>query len=795
MAHSKILDTTNWQKRGALAIVLLVIWNISAWYYTERAYLAEANEWIDRETSLAEERANDLADSIHRNLNYLHGIPKLLSELLRVKKAASRFGTSTIPSTLPLPQRQNLWTQDTGLNDLDRYLTLAQHSLNTDLIFVLNAAGDCIAASNWDQPGSPVGTNYAERDFFQKNKTGSSGMQYAVGKTTHIPGIYFASPIIIDEKFMGSVVAKTDVPHLSFLTKQLDAFITDSNDVIILAHDKEMEMLSMPGAAISSLSAQDRASRYKRSDFPTLLIRPWTDSRLPSLMTFQNEQIPQLLVSKALPEYGLRAYVENEMPVIISMKDKYLNSRIMLCILGSLLILATISSLRYLNSIRLSKQLLWKRANFDTLTDLPNRDMLRDRLTQEIKKSSRSGLPLALLLIDLDQFKEVNDTLGHEMGDILLQAAARRIVECVRASDTVARLGGDEFSVVLPQITDAMHLKDIAQKIIDKLAEPFALRNQTVHISASLGITLYPADATDIESMMRNADQAMYVAKGEGRNRYSYFTISLQQAAQKRMHLTNDLRNALAENQFLLYFQPIIDLSTEAVYKAEALIRWQHPERGMVSPADFIPLAEETRLIVEMGAWIRKESLIWCKRWNEVSPHGFQISINRSPVEFMDKNSTESVARFIQDIHEQALSGNNFVFEITEGLLMNADQRINDKLMTLRDAGIQVSIDDFGTGYSSLSYLKKFDIDYLKIDQSFVRNLAQDQDDLALCEAIIVMAHKLGLKVIAEGVETLQQRNILNKAGCDYAQGYFYSRPIPPEAFEKWLQDRSKVIA
>ncbi|MFA6972239.1 MAG: EAL domain-containing protein [Gallionella sp.] len=779
-------------KRTVLVTVfLLVLWNALSWYFTERTYLSDANALIDQETSLAQQRANDLSDSIVRNLNHLHGIPDLLSELVRVKEATTRFGTAATPSLLPLEQRRRLWTADPGLNDLSRYLAVAEKSLNADLIFLLNAAGDCIAASNWNTDGSPVGNNYAERDFFKQNKNSQRGMQYAVGKTTHIAGMYFSTPVIIDGKFMGAMVAKADVPKLSFLTRHLDSFVADTNGVIILARDKELEMLALPDADIGYVSEQARLARYQRSTFPILKIRPWKDPRFPSLTLFQNETVPHVLASYELPEFGLKVYVEGEISAMSSLSQHNFWLTLLLGAFGSLLILAMIGSAIYLQSAKRSREMLWKRANFDALTELPNRDMWRDRLSQEIKKADRSGLPLALLLIDLDQFKEVNDTLGHDMGDLLLQMAAARIVDCVRKSDSVARLGGDEFSVVLPQLADASHVDTIAQKIILKLSEPFQLQDEVVYISASIGITLYPADSDDIDSMMKNADQAMYAAKENGRNRLSHFTASLQEEAQKRLRLTNDLRSALSDNQFRVYFQPIVELATNRVHKAEALIRWLHPVRGMVSPFEFIPLAEKTRLIVDIGAWVRRESIAWCRRWDSLTPDGFQISINKSPVEFMDENDSGSVASFIEDLHESNLLGKNFVFEITEGLLLNADQRINNKLVALRDAGIQVSIDDFGTGYSSLSYLKKFDIDYLKIDQSFVRNLAQESDDMALCEAIIVMAHKLGLKVIAEGVETEQQRDLLLRADCDYAQGYLYSRPVPPEDFEKWLTDRS----
>jgi diguanylate cyclase (GGDEF)-like protein/PAS domain S-box-containing protein len=433
-----------------------------------------------------------------------------------------------------------------------------------------------------------------------------------------------------------------------------------------------------------------------------------------------------------------------------------------------------------------SEELIWRQANFDTLTGLPNRDMFRDRLGQEVKKSIRAELPLALLLVDLDQFKEVNDTLGHAVGDLLLIEAARRISACVRESDTVARLGGDEFTIVMSEIADNTHVEDVAQKIISRLAEPFHLGTEVVYISASIGITLYPNDSIDIDALMKNADQAMYVAKNKGRNRFSYFTPLLQDAAQRRLRMTGDLRGALEAGQFSVHFQPIVALSTGRIHKAEAVIRWNHAERGMVSPAEFIPLAEETGLINEIGDWVFKESARWAKHWKNKFAPDFQVSVNKSPVQFRTGNHHFS-SGWAEHLRELGLPGKNIVVEITEGLLLNADVEVTDELLRLRDADIQVAIDDFGTGYSSLSYLKKFDIDYLKIDRSFVNNLESDANDMALSEAIIVMAHKLGLKVIAEGVETEGQRKLLAAAGCDYAQGYLFSKAIAPEELERLL--------
>ena len=777
------------QRRTVLiTILLLIVWNISGWYVAERYYIAKARELIEQETVLSQQRAGDLVDSIARNLNNLHGIPEFLTNLLRVRRAAERFGADALASTLTLEIQRQRWTTDPQLNELNQLLGIAEKKLGADMIYMLNASGDCIASSNWNTLQNPIGLNFAERDFFKKNKLGQSGMQYAVGKRTRIPGVFFSTPIIQNGKLIGAIVAKANVPNLSFLISQFDAFVTDNYGVVILARNKSLEMHAMPGATIRNVPEQQRLARYYRSDFPELKLEAWEDRRLPALIKFENEQPPHVISTKPLNAYGLQVYVMSEMTTIPALTQNHFWFTLLLNALGSMVILVIAGLVIHFKTIERSKAQLWKRANFDVLTQLPNRDMFRDRLSQEIKKSDRTGQPLALMLIDLDQFKEVNDTLGHDMGDILLQEAARRILNCVRESDTVARLGGDEFTVVLSQLANASHAEDIAQKIIKRLSEPFTLNDEIAHISASLGITLYPTDALDIDSMMRNADQAMYVAKNNGRNRYSHFTASLQETAQKRLRLTNDLRTALAGQQFRLHFQPIVDLHTDRIHKAEALLRWQHPVRGMVSPAEFIPLAEETHLIVEIGVWIRREALIWCERWNNLNPDGFQISINKSPVEFMDDSDSDRVESFVKELSDHGLCGKNFVFEITEGLLLNADSRINTKLMALRDAGIQVSIDDFGTGYSSLSYLKKLDIDYLKIDQSFVRNLERDSNDMALCEAIIVMAHKLGLKVIAEGVESLAQRDFLTRAGCDYGQGYLFSRPVPPEEFEAWLK-------
>jgi len=422
-----------------------------------------------------------------------------------------------------------------------------------------------------------------------------------------------------------------------------------------------------------------------------------------------------------------------------------------------------------------------KRANYDDLTSLPNRNMFHDRLEQEIKKSDRNKKPVAVLFLDLDKFKEVNDTFGHQIGDRLLVDAAKRITDCVRKADTVSRLGGDEFTVILAELDDIHGIERIANNIIASLSQPFQLGNETAYVSASIGITLYPNDAQTVSDLLKNADQAMYMAKDSGRGCFRYFTKQMQESAWDRFNLLTDLRSALSKQQFELYYQAIEHLPTGKIHKAEALIRWHHPERGMVSPADFIPLAEESGLILDIGDWVFRQAIEQIKSCLKFEDD-FQISINKSPIQFKEHSDWMAV------LEQEGISGSNIVVEITEGVLMENKELVAEQLLGFRDAGIQVAIDDFGTGYSSLSYLNKFDIDYLKIDQSFIRHLSPSSNEMALSEAIIVMAHKLGLKVIAEGVETQQQRELLAGAGCDYIQGYLLSKPLPAEQFEAFLE-------
>jgi len=431
--------------------------------------------------------------------------------------------------------------------------------------------------------------------------------------------------------------------------------------------------------------------------------------------------------------------------------------------------------------------LIWQQARYDALTGLPNRRLLRERLEQLLPQ----GAPLAVLFIDLDHFKEVNDTLGHGMGDELLVQAAQRIGACLGAADIVARMGGDEFTVVLTGADSRDAAEQAAQQIIGVLAAAFQLQDEKVFVSASIGISRFPQDGAQIEALLKHADQALYVAKGSGRNRFSHFTPALQEAAQTRVRLSNDLREALASGQFSLAFQPIVELAGGAIHKAEALLRWQHPSRGAISPAAFIPMAESSGLILEIGEWVFQQAARQVQQWRASLAPQLQISINKSPVQFRGQDGALGEdCDWAGQLAALGLPGDAIAVEITEGLLLEADAVVSRRLQALRAGGMPISLDDFGTGYSSLSYLQQHAIDVIKIDRVFVRNLQPGAKDLALCKAIITMAHELGMKVVAEGVETEAQRDLLQAIGCDYGQGYWFARPMSAADFEAWLQQR-----
>jgi len=417
-------------------------------------------------------------------------------------------------------------------------------------------------------------------------------------------------------------------------------------------------------------------------------------------------------------------------------------------------------------------------AYYDVLTGLPNRSLLYDRLDQGEKAARRNGWMLAVLFVDLDNFKTINDTLGHTIGDALLQEVARRLASCLRDTDTVGRLGGDEFGIILPEIGSSEDAAMVARKVIESCAMPHLIEGHELFVSASVGITLFPDDAADSETLVRNADTAMYRAKDLGRNTYQFFTAEMNQSTQDKMRLETDLRYALAKGEFLLHYQPKVSCVSGKITGFEALLRWQHPVRGLVGPDAFIPALEETGLIEPVGAWVLSTACAQAKRWHDAGLGTPNIAVNISGRQTHVADLCETVRQVLE---VSGLAPAYLELELTESYVMKDAEGIIGILKRLKTMGVNITVDDFGTGYSSLAYLKRFPIDSLKVDRAFVRDITADPNDVSITRAIITLAHSLKLKVVAEGVETEGQLGLLIANHCDEIQGYYFSRPLPSE--------------
>ena len=452
---------------------------------------------------------------------------------------------------------------------------------------------------------------------------------------------------------------------------------------------------------------------------------------------------------------------------------------------NSNLVIATMEAHRLTEQVESAKIELDHLAHHDVLTNLPNRMLMQDRLSQAIEVAHRQRRQLAVMFMDLDRFKHINDSLGHAVGDQLLQSVAQRLVASVRHSDTVSRQGGDEFLLLLSYVEHADDAALSAQKILTALAEPHHIGGSNLHISVSIGISIYPDDGLDAQTLIKCADTAMYYAKGNGRNNFKFFEPTMNTRAVQRQATESSLRQALDRQEFVLHYQPKVDLQSGAIVAAEALIRWQHPQRGLLSPGEFIPIAEDSGLIRPMGRWALREACCQAQAWLQAGLPPITLAVNTSALELRADDFLDNLRTILE---ETQVEPHRLELELTESVLMRDAESAGFLLQAIADLGVQLAIDDFGTGYSSLSYLSRFPINTLKIDQSFVSRMIGNPDDANIVCAVISMGKSLRKRVIAEGVETPEQHACLVDLHCDEGQGYYFGRPVPAEAFATLLR-------
>jgi len=476
---------------------------------------------------------------------------------------------------------------------------------------------------------------------------------------------------------------------------------------------------------------------------------------------------------------------ESEIRVAESAQTAIDKHMIMLQQANAHLVIATIEAHKMAEQIQIGKDQLAHLAHYDVLTELPNRILLLDRLNLAIELASRQGWQLALMFMDLDQFKHINDSLGHTVGDHLLKSVAQRLSGCARHSDTISRQGGDEFVMLLPFIESAEDATLCAQKMLAALNLSHHIDGHDLHISMSIGISIYPNDGKDAETLIKSADTAMYHAKDNGRDNYKFFEQDMNARAVQRHSIETCLRRALERQEFVLYYQPKVNLQSGTIVGVEALIRWHHPERGLLPPTLFIPVAEDCGLILPIGRWVMREACLQVRAWTQAGLSPITVAVNTSALEFRAKGFLEGIRAILE---ETGLEPCYLELELTESVLMRDADFTHSMLHELADLGVKLAIDDFGTGYSSLSYLRQFPIDTLKIDQSFVNQMTSSPDDASIVSAVISMSKSLNQRVIAEGVETPEQYAFLLAQDCDEGQGYYFGRPVAAEALATLLQ-------
>lgn len=886
--------------------LLIVGWGVASWLSADYFYRYQAGNLYEQELSLARQDARNTVTHIDDSLQLLRTIPLLFSRNSDVQQVLRRYGPHVTASTQPYEARKKQWTHDSALAELNRSLQLAATHLQADVIWVLNAAGDTVVASNFDQPDSFVGTNYQGRDYFQQARAGQPGHQYAVGWVSKLPGLYYSHPVFVGNQFVGAVIVKRNISNFAHGMRQVKAFITDADGVIILAFDKSFEFRSLPDATVDRLSLEQRQMQYGRGEFAALKVDAWHDKTHPFAVRIENRAVPVVLVSRSFAEGMMTLHVPRSLDELQRLNTEKYGLFVLIAAAGSMLIVAVSAVVLYLRESRRAEADLrvaatafesqeammitdadsvilkvnraftlitgyapeevvgqkpgavlssgyhgadfytemwndirrtgswqgevWDRrkngevypqwltitavkgadgevthyvgmhiditqrkaaeeeirhlAFYDPLTQLPNRRLLVDRLQQALASSTRSGRLGALLFIDLDNFKTLNDTRGHDKGDKLLQQVAQRLLTCVREHDTVARFGGDEFLVMLEYLSDnveeaASQVQAVGEKIASSLNQPYQLDTYEHHSTPSIGITLFADHQDTVEELLKRADLAMYQAKAAGRNTLRFFDPHMQAAVSSRAALEADLRQGLRENQFLLHYQGQVNEEGHLI-GAEALVRWQNPRLGLVPPAEFIPLAEENGLIESLGLWILetacRQLVVWAAQ--PEAAH-LTVSVNVSPRQF---RHPDFAAQVIQTLDNSGANPQKLKLEITESLLLDDVEDTIAKMTLLKDHGVGFSLDDFGTGYSSLAYLKRLPLDQLKIDQSFVRDVFTDANDAAIVRTIVALAQSLGLAVIAEGVETEAQRDFLAAQGCLAYQGYLFGRPEPADS-------------
>ncbi len=777
------------------AATLLACW-VLTWVLTGQYVQRRADQALEQAVLKINSDMGDIATGLKQNLTVFHGIPAVISRDTTLRAQLSMPTAAASEPALTPAQKRTLWTQRAELAPLNDALADSARDIRAiSVIWAMNLAGDCIAASNAKTPDSFVGINYADRQYFQSALQGSSGHQFAVGRVTGIPGLFFSAPVVDNGKVIGVVGAKIDLPHLASWVNQANAFITDAYGVIIQAQDRQLEMHALPGASVEKMSPQQRMGRYRSETIPSIALSTWVFPVNRSLFRLNNGSTPFLMRSSTIEQEDLSVTVMQPVPALATLNQDRFNLFLIVSAMLSALVCLAAASLRYLGNLqhahrsREHQRQIEYLASHDALTGLFSRAVIDQMISQGIAIAARTGRQLGVIFMDLDMFKNINDSMGHEVGDLVLKEVAQRLRRAVRVSDPVIRHGGDEFVILLHDLESPSDAARLANLLLVALRAPFITQGMTLNLSASLGVALYPSDGDTASVLLRNADSALYRAKAAGRADFCFYHASMNADAMAQLALENELRVAVAQHQFVLYYQPQYSLTAGRFIGCEALIRWQHPTRGLLAPGEFMASTEKTGLIVPLGEWILEEACRQASEWRAMGLIDFPIAVNLSAIQFRKPGLVDTVR---QALTRGQLAPEGLELELTESALMENTDSAMQSLHELKTMGVGLAIDDFGTGYSSLAYIKRFEPAVLKIDRSFVQDIETDANDLAIIGAIIGLGQSLNYRIIAEGVESESQLARLQELGCQEIQGYWFSRPLPADQFAEFVARAAK---
>lgn len=914
--------------RGTLAFLILlwlaISWAGSGWYADRKTADLLAEETVSLESeSLA------LFQAFEERLAYLSSLPALIGRLPLVMKAVERYShPGAIRQAEPDPM--TYWSTRPDLEDLNTRLLQLANELRVDVIFVLNAEGYCIAASNSNTPGSIVGTLLTDRHYYQAAIAGENAHQYAVGRKTNVPGLFYSAPIMLGKEAHGVLVVKLDIPNFQGLLAPYHAFLTDNHDVIVLSSLPDLLQHKLAGARFDRLSNAERQFQYKRSEYPTLNLAPWSPNASELLHRLNDIPQPVLVTERNIPGGDLVMHVYQTLPEIATIQRE----RLVFAVISALAGLSTLGLIYqlvlYLIRLRQSKthaeaeserlhaslsereqqletilehlplmvvarnpatgavlssnpatqnvlglpepltaeqsyekslspelahfltatdklaayahdgdtprelqlsdkvllaqtvaardlsgqprllidlveDITQRRRNedeirrlafVDTLTGLNNRTAFKRHLDATVTQAVSNGVYGSMILVDLDAFKQINDRFGHSLGDELLRELAHRLAAEASNEVFLARLASDEFVIVIDSRSttreDAAHTATrIANALFRRITQPYLLEHHTLHVTASLGVALFgPGRADTSDLLLIQTDAAMYEAKRRQRGTIQFFDENTQKYLNDQADMANRLRGALSQNDFHQYYQPQVNHAGRVV-GVEALLRWHDPKLGDISPSAFIPLAESLHLIVDIDRWVLRQACRVAGTWRKDPLLGkVAISINVSAEFFSLDEFIDEVTGYLTQF---GADPTQIMIELTEGTVVEDTEANILKIRALHDAGLSIAIDDFGTGNSSLAYLRLFDVDQIKIDQRFIRDMVQDERSLSITTFIIQLARELGYQTLAEGVETSAQRQQLVALGCDLFQGYLFSKAVPLAECETIIRERAGI--